>query len=112
MNEKQLETFEFELKTMLDSIHMTIEPFTDRVRKMIMLPYCAKKNYAFMSGMGTYFFIDESNEVIDENDEDAERELVLIFKMLDAEIVGRFTVGEYMNDVTLEDVKGYRDVKM
>lgn len=109
--EKRLEVFELGLKKTIESISEIVEVFVDRIRQSFVLPYCAKKNYTFVSGMGTYFFVDESDLVVDENAEDVEPELALIFKVLDNEIVGRFSVGEYMNDVKVEDVKEYGDEK-
>ena len=110
MDESRLDIFKKDLERFVDRQAIAVAGFVRRVRQEIVLPFCSEHDYTFVSGMGTYFFVDKDDQNISvEYSVNLDPEMELIFKALDAEIVGRFSVGEFMNDITREDVEEFRN---
>lgn len=66
------------------------------VRRQIIIPYCDKNNYKFVSGMGGYSFYDKSSEPVDASEE---VENVLSLDTMHG------SLGEWIEDYTPDSMK-------
>jgi len=105
-----LQSYKNDFEWIQDKYQAELRLFASRVRKYWVIPACKKYNLTFMSGNGTFFFISEKKRSDIHNQEEAvdagiSKGLVQVFELLNMEIDQQHWVGDYVHDVTKEDVE-------
>lgn len=92
---------EKEFNALIDEHEKKLEALAEKVRQEVIIPYCRKKGYEYISGMGDFFFnVVKTNEIIDICWDSTNK----VDKLLCMEINYNHQLGDYIGTVREGDL--------